>query len=228
MNDEEYFIYDISNPNGQLRFYYDFISKNHNLLDGDICEVGVFRGDSLLATALLLKSLGSSKKVIGFDSFSGFPGFHENDDFSKFEMLFQNGEISKDHFEMANERRNKPQHNFNNVDISFVENKIKEYDLDNVILVKGSFEETMNDSMDFKFMACLIDCDLYQGYKVSLPYCWNRLVKNGYIYLDEYFSLKYPGARIATNEFISKDKMTLHSKDANNFERWGIFKNDEL
>jgi len=40
---------------GKLEGYFDFIKKNHNQLEGDICEVGVYRGFSILATALLLK-----------------------------------------------------------------------------------------------------------------------------------------------------------------------------
>lgn len=42
-------------------------------MPGDIVEAGVFQGHTLLATALLLRELGSDKKVVGFDSFTGFP-----------------------------------------------------------------------------------------------------------------------------------------------------------
>ena len=61
---------------GKLEGYFKFISDNFDILDGDICEIGVFRGYSLIATAMLLKELGSDKKVWGFDSFSGFPTYH--------------------------------------------------------------------------------------------------------------------------------------------------------
>ena len=57
------------------------MKENHNKIDGDIVESGVYKGSSLLAMGLLLKEIGSSKKVYGFDSFSGFPPvFHDYDD----------------------------------------------------------------------------------------------------------------------------------------------------
>ena len=49
------------------------IRENHTEILGDIVEAGVYRGNSLIAIGMLLKELGSSKKIYGFDSFSGFP-----------------------------------------------------------------------------------------------------------------------------------------------------------
>jgi len=57
----------------RLRFWFEHCKKNIDKLDGDIFEFGVFRGASLISIALLLKKLGSKKKVYGFDSFGGFP-----------------------------------------------------------------------------------------------------------------------------------------------------------
>ena len=68
-------------------------------MEGDIVESGVFRRRSLLATAFLLKELGSSKLVYGYDSFKGFsPVYHENDDVEAFELLHDEGIISSEHF----------------------------------------------------------------------------------------------------------------------------------
>ena len=88
-NDWEFNVLEIYNykANGKLTEYFKFIADNFDKLDGDICEVGVYRGFSILATGLFLKELGSEKKVYGFDSFSGFPSYHENDQLSKFDEL---------------------------------------------------------------------------------------------------------------------------------------------
>ena len=64
--------------NCSLRFYYNFIKKNLKI-PGDILELGVYRGKSLLTAALILKILGSKKKVYGFDTFQGFPKLAEFD-----------------------------------------------------------------------------------------------------------------------------------------------------
>ena len=62
---------------GRLRFLYSYIRENHRDYEGDIFKFGVFRGASLIAIAMLLKQLGSDKKIYGFDSFSGFPRFDQ-------------------------------------------------------------------------------------------------------------------------------------------------------
>ena len=75
--DYEYNVVDVANYKADKArsSYYKFIELNHSSMDGDLVESGVFRGRSLIATALLLKDLGSTKKVYGFDSFSGFLQF---------------------------------------------------------------------------------------------------------------------------------------------------------
>ena len=71
-----------------------------------------------------------------------------------------------------------------------------------------------------------IDCDLYSGYKSVIESIYNLSQKKSLIYLDEYYSLKFPGARIAVHEFTSKYKISpkLLSSDKYDFERWGIIK----
>ena len=75
-------------------------------------------------------------------------------------------------------------------------------------------------------MCALIDADLYESYNISLPFLWHRLSKKGLIFLDEYYSLKFPGGRLATNNFFKnkKQKPTILSNNKNEFERWGVFK----
>ena len=70
----------------RLRHYFNFIRENDSKFDGNIWEFGVFRGASLVATALLLKEIGSKKKVYGMDSFSGFPSYDEKDSLEQFSL----------------------------------------------------------------------------------------------------------------------------------------------
>ena len=49
-------IYNYNKP-GSLEYYFKFIKKNINKLDGDLIEAGVHNGKSLLATAIFLKKL---------------------------------------------------------------------------------------------------------------------------------------------------------------------------
>jgi hypothetical protein len=230
---------------GKLKGYFDFITQNHNHLEGDICEVGVYRGFSILATGLLLKDLGSDKKVYGFDSFAGFPSYHENDSLTKFEDLYASKAISEEHFEdyklnilhkkfisgkQINPSTISSSLDFSETSLELLKSKIDYLGLDNIVLVDGDYKDTMRDKSlaGVNFMSALIDCDLYESHKFSLPFVWDRMVLNGYIYLDEYYSLKFPGARIATNEFFldKKDKPQMYPRNLMDFERWFVLKNN--
>ena len=71
-----------------------------------------------------------------------------------------------------------------------------------------------------------MDCDLYQSYKITLPYVFKNLTKGGYIHLDEYFSFKYPGAKIAIDEFCKKFNIKPKKQlvSYGEFERWFLTK----
>jgi hypothetical protein len=64
-------IYNYNIP-GPLDLFYNFIRLTHNTLPGNIVEAGVFKGRTLLATALLLRDLGASKIIYAYDSFDDF------------------------------------------------------------------------------------------------------------------------------------------------------------
>jgi hypothetical protein len=229
---------------GKFEHYYNFIRKNHNRIDGDVCEVGVFRGFSLLATAMLLKELKSTKVVIGYDTFEGFPDYSEKDKLENFTKLYQSKNISKEHYDdFKLNVKYKSYLNDIPIDVSNISSSgdfsnnsyddlIKKIDflkLDNIKLVKGEFKKTMIENpkkIPQRFCAALIDCDLYDGYKVSLPFIYNRLNRGGYIYLDEYYSLKFPGAKIACDEFFKNksEKPEMHTRYDGEFERWGVVK----
>lgn len=236
-------IYSYRKP-GQLSGYFDYIREHHDRVEGDIVEAGVYKGRSLLAAGLLLKELGSAKQVYGFDSFQGFPAIHhENDDLSKFDDLLAEGRISQEHYEKV--KRNVRFRSFTvggevsseNISLSGdfsqncvheVEKKIDFLGLDNVHLVPGPFADTMSEGQQSPtmIMAASLDCDLYSSYMAALPFVWPRLSPGGYIWLDEYYSLKFPGARIATDEYFSGKaaKPQMHELLAGDFERWYVKK----
>ena len=249
--DWQYNVLNIYNPNkeGSLDRYYKFIKENHQKFDADICEVGVYQGKSILATALLLKELGSDKKVFGYDSFSGFPSYHEYDELKHFDTMFKDGSVSEEHLKQVKlnlEYRKlfsestidtsdiSSSGDFSDTSLDQIRKKIEFLGLDNIELIEGSYNLTMmEDAKKSKrpFFAVLMDCDLYQSYQISLPFVWDRMSVDGYIFLDEYYSLKFPGARKAINEFCeNKVKPQKYKTDPKwgrydgDFERWYLRK----
>ena len=75
-----------------LFYYLKFLnSKNFKKIEGDIVEAGVYRGTSLISSALLLKKNKelNIKKIWGYDTFSGFPSYSEFDSFKQFDKMFK-------------------------------------------------------------------------------------------------------------------------------------------
>jgi hypothetical protein len=236
-------VYNYKKPGEKLGFF-DYIIENHNTVDGDICEAGVFNGSSLLATGMLLKELNSDKKVYGFDTFEGFPPvYNVNDDLKTFDDLLDRGDITEEHYDSI--QRNidfrslvtkrkvdvsniSSSNDFTCSSLDTLQDKIDYLKLDNICLVKGTFEESMSDSQHYpeKIMAGLLDCDLYQSYNSALPFIWKRMSIGSYMFLDEYYSLKFPGARIAVNEFFDKknENPQQHKYVYGDFERWFVQK----
>lgn len=245
-NDWEYNVLGVYNYKkaGQYQAIFDFVREYHDKIEGDIVEAGVFRGGSLIAMGMLLKELGSNKVVYGYDSFAGFPPVYDaNDDFEAFEELYKTGGITEEHWEDV--KKNKlwrelisgrrvdvstisSSGDFSGTNMEYVKRKINLIGLDNIVLVDGPFSQTMNHetSSPKAIMSVLIDCDLYASYKQTLSFVWPKLAKNGLVYLDEYYSLKFPGARIAINEFLKVHQADLKmmQKHQGDFERWYLVK----
>ncbi len=226
----------------QFRFLYQHLLKNHNKIKGDIIELGVYNGRSLLTIAIILKKLKSKKLIYGFDTFSGFPktnikdrliNFKNKNFFEKkhYEEFKLNKKIKKKLINTKISVNNiSTSANFGSSNLKTLKKKIKLLKLNNVKLIKGNICKTLpiffKKNPKFKVFSCNFDVDLYQPYKIALPLIWNKLEKKGYVHLDEYFSLKFPGPRIATNEFIKfkKIKIKRNNTRLNEFKRYYLQK----
>lgn len=208
-----------------LRFFYKYIIENEKKIEGDILDLGVFRGRSLLTIAIILKKLNSKKKVYGFDTFSGFPKLSRYDQRENFKnnKYFSQAHLKQsDFFWNIKEKINRVNYkvrnisssgDFSNSSLNFIKNKIKILELNNIKIIKGDVTKTIpiffKKNLKKKIMACNFDLDLYQPYKVALPLVWKNLNKRGYIHLDEYYSLKFPGPMIAVKDFLKSANIKI-------------------
>jgi len=228
--------------NSRLRFWYEHIRLNALKDDGDIFEFGVYQGASLIAVALILRELGSSKTVFGFDSFSGFPSYSKFDDLKNFNNSFYFSDAFNDERRIFTKLKKQITNidnldpisiassgDFSNTSLKMLMRKIEYFKLDNIKIIEGPFEKTVQDFIkknNLKISSCNIDCDLHDGYELVLPFVYNLLSNDGYIHLDEYFSFKYPGAKIATDNFCKKMNITPKKNIVRQgeFDRWFITK----
>lgn len=221
--------------------YFQLIPELESV-QGSVLELGVARGNSLITSGLILESLHSSKSVIGVDSFTGFPSTSQEDDFSSFADLHSTGTISDDHYKKVLRNRElvrvrgdaitvstiSNSRDFSETSFDYVNGKVKSLHLqDRVEIYQLDISTSIQSAVEGRRLSLiLLDVDLYLPYINSLKEIWNLLTPGGVIYLDEYYSLKFPGPRLAVNQFIekSRDAHLVRLQDWQDFERWVIQK----
>jgi len=132
------------------------------LPSGNIVEYGAYRGGSAIFMAYVAKKLYPGMKVFALDSFAGMPQTDKNVD----------------------------AHNagdFSDADFSQLQSRIDELKLDNLMLVKGFFEDTNEAVMNRaqKISLAHIDCDIAPAVKFSYEGVRPFMVNGGYIIFDD-------------------------------------------
>lgn len=207
------------------------LEKTKNL-KGSYVECGVFKGTTLLTANEFCRLRKIDRNFIGCDTFSGFPETEEvnnNDKPEMFEKLHSEGRITKNHYELSkkrlvslsNQEHLSTEYFANTESLVFSESSSR-----NIRLIKGKFSDTL-PFLKEEIAVLHIDCDLYDPYKICLETQFCNVAKGGIIVLDEYYSLKYPGARIAVDEFLkslNSNTYELKMHLTGDFERWFIVK----
>jgi hypothetical protein len=239
-------VYDFTKP-GPYQYIFKFLQENQSNLNGDILEAGTYRGRTALSMGLFLDQHRFTGTIHGFDTFSGFPMYSINDMPERFQELFELKLITEDHFSRVQRLRlikedlfkqdfhpakTSSSGDFSNNSIDSLYTKIEFLGLRNICLHVGPFETTMKleEAQNLRFSVIFLDCDLYDGYMETLQYGWDKLIPGGIVFLDEYYSLKFPGARIAVNEFFTDKKdfelIEISDTSYDDFERWVVRKLD--
>lgn len=150
---------------------YEAILEIHDKeIEGDIMEVGAFRGNTALFMKAILNELGSDKKLYVYDMFESMP----------------DGADLKYGYSAENECKRFPPGSFTS-SIESVKEMFKEYNLldDNVIFVKGNVEQTLLVNKPDSVSLLRIDVDLSSPYTCTLETCYDDVSINGYIFCDD-------------------------------------------
>jgi len=157
---------------------YQF-AKQARSLDGDVAEVGVYRGGTAKLIAEVFK--GRNKTVHLFDTFSGMPTVSNID-------LMKDGDFSKTSLEGV--RR-------------FLA------DCDNVAFHMGVFPQTAEPLSNLSFCFVHIDVDIYRSVLDCLEFFYPRMTTGGVMLLDDYEWVRCPGVKKAVTEFLSDKRESL-------------------
>ena len=247
--DWEFNTLDIFNykKSGQYDLWFNFVRMTCFRDEGNYAEVGVFKGKTLLATALLLRELGSTKTIFAYDSFEGFPikSAIQLEDKIRFpsstkDLTFEDHQLFERRRKLvliANSLSSEKvtplnisnSNDFSTGNLSDLKKKIDFLGLTNIKIVKGFYSETLKGTCR-EMSACsgvFLDCDLYESYLASLKYFWPILTHGAVAYLDEYYSLKFPGAKIAVDQFLADKnfrKINFSGRVDDEFDRIAIVK----
>lgn len=176
--------------------YFREMVKLTEGIEGEIVECGVGMGRSLASIMLIVKHLGDSRSVWGFDSFEGFPDPNEID-------LTVARKPRKGDYSVSQESVN-----------TFLKYAIDDesFHRSRLTLVKGFFENTLGKYPHEKISLLHLDVDIYDSYKVCLETMYPKLSTGGIVTFDEYLreANNFPGAAKAIDEFFLDKDVTFH------------------
>jgi len=158
--------------------------------------------------AIYLRQKGSPKRVLGFDSFEGFP-----------ESIQIDLELGG-----ANLDSDKKVGGLSETSLELVQSKVDRFDLTNVELVKGYFKESLQRYRDHQFSFVHLDCDMYSSYKECLEFFYPRLTSSGVLLLDEYNDPAWPGCNKAVDDFLSGKPEKVQSIVCDNYQKFFFVK----
>lgn len=172
---------------------YEIFKKILNV-HGSIIEGGVFFGGGLMTWAQLsaiLEPINFSRKIIGFDTFSGFPSLSDEDKLSQHSQAKVGGLAVDSYADLT--------HCIELYDLNRFINHIPK-----VKLVKGDVAQTipkfLDENPDLVVSLLYLDFDLFEPTRVALECFVPRMPKGAVIGFDELHSPKFPGETLAVLE----------------------------
>ncbi|HMU98635.1 MAG TPA: TylF/MycF/NovP-related O-methyltransferase [Chitinophagales bacterium] len=184
--------------NSLLNFYQAWelwqLAENTSGKEGNILEVGVWRGSSSIMMGTKLKQIGSNKKIFACDTFEG---------------VVKAG-TKEDNFYVGGEHKD--------TSLEFVKNHIENnFHLSNVQLLKGIFpDDTGHLVTNEKFCLVHIDVDAYISAKDIMTWVWDRLTIGGVVVFNDYGFPLTKGITLLVNEYLQRgDAVVVHNLNGN-------------
>ncbi len=154
-----------------------------------------------------------SRKIVGFDTFEGFPSIHEKDGYRKFSKVgaYSVTENYEEHLESI----------LNYHETESPLSHIKKYEI-----LKGdvmvTFKEYLNKNPETIISLAYFDLDIYEPTKKCLELIKSYLTKGSVIGFDELAFKDFPGETIAFREVLGLDKYKIQRTPLNPFPSYII------
>lgn len=172
-------------------------------INGVIIECGVFNGAGLFTWAQLsniYEPVNYTRKIVGFDTFEGFPSVHNKDNTGDLENKIGDLKGSA---------------------LAELEMSVAKYNgerslghIPNVKLVQGDFNQTaaayLEEHPQTVVSLIYLDFDLYEPTKTALEVFLPRMPKGAIIAFDELNCETFPGETTAFDEVVGLRNHTIH------------------
>lgn len=183
---------------------YDLFKRIVNI-HGSIVECGVHLGGGLMTFAqisAILEPVNYTRKVIGFDTFGGFPGLSKKDAHSRSELAKTGG------FAISGEKYEDLKGAIEMFDRNRLLNHIPK-----VELVKGDATKTipryLKENPHTVVSLLYLDFDLFEPTKVAIENFLPRMPKGAIIGFDELNLNNWPGETLAVLETVGINSLRI-------------------
>jgi O-methyltransferase len=170
-------------------------------IPGAIVECGVWRGGSMMATALTLQSLNcADRELYLFDTFEGMPKPEDVD-------VHASGQAAMTEF--IQEQRGEDSSAVCYASLDEVKSAMArtKYNPARIHFIRGKVEETIPAQAPESIALLRLDTDWYESTRHELEHLFPRLSPGGILIIDDYGD--WQGARKATDEFIANHAPAL-------------------
>jgi O-methyltransferase len=164
---------------------WSLVAEAAKLHEGDLLEVGVWRGGTGALIAAQSAKLIPSATVLLCDTFSGVVKTGDQD------TIYKDGM----HADTSEE---------------IVKDLLNSLRLSNALVFKGIFpEQTAEPIQDRRFRFCHIDVDVYASSKGVCEWLWPRLLPGGVVVFDDYGMRGTEGVQRFVNEWRHRDDLNF-------------------
>jgi O-methyltransferase len=167
---------------------WQLVEQAAKLPEGDVIEVGVWRGGTGGLLATRCASLGLNCRVYLCDTFAGVVKADAA------EKIYAGGEHS-------------------DTSVAIVKALMRSLNVENEVILEGIFpDDTGKRIGDSRFRFAHIDVDVYRSAKESVEWLWPRLVIGGIMVYDDYGFQGCEGiARVVNEQRNDADRVVIHN-----------------
>ncbi len=160
-------------------------------VEGDVVELGCYKGLTSLQIAKALKLAGSDKKLFLYDSFAGLPEKTKADSSPAGEQ-FKAGELPATKDEVIK--------------------LFKKANLPPAVVKKAWFYDLKSKDLPEKIAFAFLDGDFYESIRTSLNLIWPKLTTGAIVVVDDYQNEALPGVQEAVDEWLKTHPAVLKNE----------------